>query len=272
MSDLPELSYCRPRDLDEVLAALARPGARIYAGGTDLLVALAARRPWTAAVRELVDVKRLECLHGIVDIGDSLRVGAAVTAAALAANPLVRRVVPALAEAAAATSSPALRGRGTVGGNIVTSHPAGDVATALLGLGASVEIAGEDGPRELPLAELMTPRARPWPRKRLVVAVNVPKLRSSAFVKLGPRAAFSRSIVAVAVSITDGRVRVALGGMHTRPFLAERTAAAYAGGGGVRAALGREARPPTDGLASAEHRLQLGEALLDRALARARKR
>lgn len=272
MSDLPELSYCRPRDLDEALAALARPGARIYAGGTDLLVALTARRAWAKTVRELVDIKRLEAMCGIVDVGDSLRVGAAVTAAALAASRLVRRATPALAEAAAATSSPALRRRGTVGGNLVTPHPAGDVATALLVLGASVEIAADDGPREIPLAELMTPRARAWPRKRLVVAVKVPKSPSSAFVKLGSRAAFSRSIVAVAVSITDDGVRVALGGMHTRPFLAERTAAALAAGGAVRAALRREARPPADGLASAEHRLHLGEALLDRALVRVRKR
>lgn len=272
MSDLPELSYCRPRDLDEALAALARRGARIYAGGTDLLVALSARRAWTRAVRELVDIKRLKALDGIVDVGDSLRIGAAVTAAALAASRLARRATPALAEAAAATSSPALRRRGTVGGNIVTPHPAGDVATALLALGASVEIADEDGCREIPLAELMPPQARAWPRKQLVVAVKVPKSPSSVFVKLGSRAAFSRSVVAVAVSITDDGVRVALGGMHARPFLAERTAAALAAGGAVRAALRAEARPPADGLASAEHRVQLGEALLDRALVRVRKR
>ena len=91
MSDLPELSYCRPRDLDEALAALARPGTRIYAGGTDLLVALTARRRWTGTVRELVDIKRLDATHGIVDVGDSLRIGAAVTAAALAnSNPTTR--------------------------------------------------------------------------------------------------------------------------------------------------------------------------------------
>lgn len=271
MSDLPQLSYCRPRDLDEALAALARPGARVYAGGTDLLVALSARRAWTSTVRELVDIKRLKGLHGIVDVGDALRIGAAVTAAALAESRLARRATPALAEAAAATSSPALRRRGTVGGNIVTPHPGGDVTTALLALGATVEIVDDDGPREIPLAELITPRAPAWPRKRLVLAVTVPKRPSSAFVKLGSRAAFSRSIVAVAVSVTDDAVRVALGGMHRRPFLAARTAAAIAAGGTVHAALRREARPPADGLASAEHRLKLGEALLDRALARVRK-
>ena len=83
-------------------------------------------------------------LDGIVDVGDSLRVGAAVRPHTLAASRLARRVAPALAEAAAATSSPALRRRGTVGGNIVTPHPAGDVATALLALGATVEIADND--------------------------------------------------------------------------------------------------------------------------------
>ena len=270
MSDLPELSYCRPRDLDEALAALQHPGARIYAGGTDLLVALTARSAWTRSLRALVDIKRLEPVHGITDTGASLRVGAAVTAAELAASRLVRRAVPALAEAAAATSSPALRRRATVGGNIVTPRPTGDVTTALLALGATVEIADEDGPAEIPLAALVTPRSRSWPQQRLLVAVHVPKRPLSAFEKLGSRAAFSRSIVAVAVSAADDGVHVALGGMNQRPFLAARTADAVERGLALGASLRRDSRPPDDGVASPQYRLQLAEVLIERALARGR--
>jgi carbon-monoxide dehydrogenase medium subunit len=273
MSDLPEFSYCRPRHLDEALAALARPAARIYAGGTDLLVALTSRRPWPGATRELVDIKDLEAVHGIVDSGESLRIGAAVTAAEVAASRLVRRHAPALAQAAAETSSPSLRRRGTVGGNIVTPHPAGDMTTALLALSATVDLAGVDANASVPLADLVTTRVSAWPRKRLVVAVRVRKNPRSAFEKLGSRAAFSRSLVAVSASISgDERVSVALGGMHARPFCAVRVAAAIESGHGLHAALRREARPPVDGLASCEHRLRLAEALIERALARLRKR
>ena len=130
MSDLPDLAYVRPRHLGAARAALARPGAHVYAGGTDLLVALHERRPWARFVRTLVDVKALAPARGIVARGNTVRIGALVTAAELAASPLVRRAAPVLAEAARLTSSPALRRRGTVGGNLATPHPAGDVATA----------------------------------------------------------------------------------------------------------------------------------------------
>jgi carbon-monoxide dehydrogenase medium subunit len=272
MSDLPELSYCRPRDIDEVVSVLARPGARIYAGGTDLVVALTAREAWTGAVRELVDIKHVDAMHGIADAGDSLRIGAAVTAAELAGSRLVRRAAPALAEAAAATSSPALRRRGTVGGNIVTARPTGDVTTALLALGATVEIVGPKGRAESMLTELVTMRSQAWPRKRLVVAVRVPKSPRSAYEKLGSRAAFSRAIVAVAVVATADGARIALGGMHARPFLAARTGDALARGRALGGSLRRESRPPDDGIASVEHRLHIAEVLIARAYARVRAR
>src|SRR5262245_22487625 len=112
MSDLPELSYCRPRHLDDALRALARPGACAYAGGTDLLVALTTRAPWTAGVRELVDIKELDVARGVTEVDDALRIGALTTADELAASRLVTREAPALAEAARVTSAPALRRRG----------------------------------------------------------------------------------------------------------------------------------------------------------------
>ncbi|MBL0172136.1 MAG: FAD binding domain-containing protein [Gemmatimonadaceae bacterium] len=57
MSDLPILSYCRPGSVEGVLHALQRRGARIYAGGTDLLVALRQRHASVRTVRVLVDIK-----------------------------------------------------------------------------------------------------------------------------------------------------------------------------------------------------------------------
>ncbi len=86
MSDLPELSYTRPRTVPEAIAALKRRGARAYAGGTDLLVAMAARRPWVGAVSELVDIKNLAAAKGISERGASLRIGALTTTAELAAT------------------------------------------------------------------------------------------------------------------------------------------------------------------------------------------
>lgn len=267
-SDLPTLRYSRPRGLDEALAAIARPGACIYAGGTDLLVALSERRPWTRFVRDIVDIKQLDAARGIATRGAELRIGALVTAHELAAHPAVRRQATVLAEAASLTSAPALRRRGTLGGNLITPHPAGDVTTALLALGAMVEVADDGAVSELPLADFMTSQAQQWPRQRLILAVRVPRARGSAFEKVAARTGFSRSLVAVAVTVVGRRLQVALGGLHLRPFLATRTAAALQQGDPVSAALAAECRPPADGLEA--HRLHLAEVLIARALTRAR--
>lgn len=272
MADLPPLSYVRPRDLGEAAEAIARPGACIYAGGTDLVVALTERRPWALFVREIVDVKQLEAAQGVRRIGDRLRIGALVTMEELASSALVRRRTPALAEAAAATAAPALRRRGTIGGNVTTPHPAGDVATALLALAATVEVL--DGPRvrNVPIATFMAAQAAAWPRQQLIVAVTVATCRRSAFEKAGLRPSFSRSVAAVGVAVAGGRVTVALGGMHDRPFVATAVAAAIADGGAIRAPLAVECRPPDDGVVSAAYRFRLAESLIARTLPRAARR
>ena len=265
-TDLPPLSYVRPRTLDEALAALVRPGRRIYAGGTDLLPALFARRSWTDGVTALVDVKDLAAARGIEDRTERLRIGALVTAAELAASPLVRRTAPVLATAARVSASPALRHRGTVGGNIATPHPAGDVATALLALDATVELIDGGAPREVPLGALLAPDASPWPRDRLLLAVHVAKRPRSAFEKLGGRRGFSRALVAAAVALDGPRVTVALGGMHARPFAAHASAAALAAGAPLAPALAAECRPPVrDDLPGVDYRLHAAAVLITRA-------
>ncbi len=253
------------------MQALARPRACVYAGGTDLLVALTARQPWTAGISELVDIKHLDAAKGIAALRDSLRIGALVTADELASSAIVRREASALAEAAAVTSAPALSRRGTVGGNIVTPHPAGDVVTALLALDATAEVLEDGATSERPLADFMTSRSRKPSRGRLIVAVTIRNCRLSAFEKFGPRAAFSRSIVSACVTVLDGTVRVALGGLSSRPFLAAKTAAAAAEGHPLKAALMEECRPPFDGRAPVSYRLALADALVGKALLRARR-
>jgi len=234
-------------------------------------VALAAREPWTAGISELVDIKDLDAAKGVAALRDTLRIGALVTADELASSVLVRREAPALAEAAAVTSAPALRRRGTVGGNIVTPHPAGDVVTALLALDATAEVLENGVARESALADLLAPGSKKPARARLILAVKFRKCRLSAFEKLGSRAAFSRSIVSTCVVVRDDTLRVALGGLGARPFLAASAAIAVAEGRPLSAALRAECHSPGDGPTPSTHRFQLADTLVARALARARR-
>lgn len=276
MSDLPPLAYCRPDSLASVLEALERRGACLYAGGTDLLVALSQRREWVRSVRELVDIKNLVEAQGITDLGPVLRIGSLTTAAQLAASRPVRRYARALAEAAEETSAPLLRARGTVGGNLATPHPAGDVTTALLALNATVELAAPRSALRLASVEHLLRHfsahraARPI-GKKLIVAIHVPKCRQSAFEKFGTRRAFSRSVIAVAVAIHAQGTSVAIGGIGERPFLATNLSTDVDARAALTRALGADARSANDPdyLTS---RLLLAEALIARAHARACRR
>jgi xanthine dehydrogenase YagS FAD-binding subunit len=113
---LPDFSYIRVRTVKEAMAQLDADGARLHAGGTDLLGCL---RDDVFTAARVVSIGGLEELRGIKESADGgLRIGPMVTISALAENDLVNRRYPALARAAAEVASPQLRNQGTVGGNL----------------------------------------------------------------------------------------------------------------------------------------------------------
>ncbi len=188
---IPPFAYTRVTSVKEAVAALAAPGARPSAGGTDLL---GCARDDVFAVKTIVSLGRIEALRGIGDTADGgLRVGALTTIAEIAGHAAVRERYRALAEAAASVASPQLRNQGTLGGNLcqrprcwfyrggydcarkggdtcyaVTGdnryhclfggstclivHPS-DTATALSALGATIAIAGPRGERAVPIED-----------------------------------------------------------------------------------------------------------------------
>jgi carbon-monoxide dehydrogenase medium subunit len=267
MLDLPDLEYSRPRALSEALDALSRPGSCVYAGGTDLLLALSARAPWTVGLRRLVDVKTIPEARGITDAGDHLRIGALVTAAELADDHLVRREAPALAQAAAATAAPALRRRGTVGGNIAMAHPAADVTTALLALDArvaSIDVGGSAEVEELSLENVLSSWDR-TERTRLLLSVTIAKQPRCAFTKFPSRLGFGRSLVCVGMAVDGERVRVALGGLAERPVHAVEVSSAVQRQAALADALAHECHPADDDVcASPAYRLRLAATLIER--------
>jgi len=113
---LPNFTYVRPSTLNDAVRQLASPGARIHAGGSDLLGCL---RDGVFTAEKIVALGRLDSLRGITQSGaGGLRIGALTSVADVAASALVKERYTALAEAAAAVGSPQLRNQGTLGGNI----------------------------------------------------------------------------------------------------------------------------------------------------------
>jgi len=187
---LPNFTYLRAKTVTEAVRALAAPGARLHAGGTDLLGCL---RDGVFKADKLVSVSGMAALRGIAKVPTGgLRIGALTTLADVAANKDVVRDYPALAQAALAVGSPQLRNQGTIGGNVCQRprcwyfrgdfhclrkggdtcyamqgenryhaifgasaccmvHPS-DTAVALVALGARARITGPGGARTVPLS------------------------------------------------------------------------------------------------------------------------
>ena len=205
---LPTFSYVKPASIGEAIRELSTPGARVHAGGTDLLGCL---RDRVLTASKLVSLNGLAELHGVSELPNGgLRIGALTTLAELAAHPLVQRRFHALSAAAGAAASPQLRNQGTVGGNLcqrprcwyyrgdfpcarkggdtcyakegenqlhaifggdvcVMVHPS-DTAPALMALDASVRLVGPGGSRTVALDAFFVPAGKDHTRETVVEA------------------------------------------------------------------------------------------------------
>jgi 4-hydroxybenzoyl-CoA reductase subunit beta len=117
MLRLPAFGYAAPDSVDETLALLAHtPGARLMAGGTDLLPNL---KFGVEEAGVVVSLRRVPGLDTVVAHPDgTVELGARLTLEALAADPLVNDRFPALARAAGLAGGPNQRRTGTLGGNV----------------------------------------------------------------------------------------------------------------------------------------------------------
>jgi xanthine dehydrogenase YagS FAD-binding subunit len=108
--------YQSAASIDDALAELGKPSARPLGGGTDLLVAMEAGLDQADT---LVDLTRIGSLDSVTTATDgAMSIGAAVRLEQIAEHPDIRSRFPALALAAAAVGTPALRAMGTLGGNL----------------------------------------------------------------------------------------------------------------------------------------------------------
>jgi len=194
---MPSFKYVRPGSLDEAVRLAAADGARLHAGGTDLLGCL---RDGVFGADTLVSLTGCDTLRGVRETADGgLAIGALTPVSQVAEHPLVRERYPALAQGAAAVASPQLRHQGTLGGNLCQKPrcwyyrnegflclrkgggmcyaEAGqnqfhaifgsgglcyvvhpsDTAPALVAFEASVRVAGPRGKRTISVAELYVP-------------------------------------------------------------------------------------------------------------------
>jgi 4-hydroxybenzoyl-CoA reductase subunit beta len=283
MDALPEFELVHPKSLDDVIRArAAHPHSQLLGGGTDLVVNI---RRGIVAPDVLIDVNHVAELRTLAADASTIEIGASVTLAELAANPAVIAHYPVVAQAAHFIAGPTHRNMGTVGGNLCLDtrclfynqsewwrsannhclkttgdicHVApksrgvcfatysGDLAPALLTLGAEVDLAGPQGKRTVPLESLYIGFSRqdqpvtetlgdgkyylslrPGEFVSAVRARNTPGLRS-AYDKIRIRRSIEYPVTGVAVALrrdgdTLADLRVAFTGTNPRPVLLDGT-------------------------------------------------
>jgi xanthine dehydrogenase small subunit len=232
-------SYTNPTTLAELWSCLAaRPQAKIVCGGTDLSLTLTKR---FVDLPELVSVEGIPELRGVTRDGDAWRVGATTLLADLEAHCLQHphtSLVP-LLRMLRYFASRQIKNRATVGGNLCNASPIGDLAPALLCLGATAHLRAAAGPREVPLDEFfLAYRKTALQPGEILAAVTIPDLPASARAgayKVSKRRELDISTVAAGlrVDLDDaGRVaaaRLAFGGMAATPARARALEAALVG-------------------------------------------
>lgn len=113
---MPNFSYIRPRSLKEAIQHLSSDGARVHAGGTDLLGCLRDNIFGTKKVVSISGLKELRFIRETKEGG--LRIGTLTTLSEIAHSKRVKDRYPGLAKAASEVASPQLRNQGTIGGNL----------------------------------------------------------------------------------------------------------------------------------------------------------
>ena len=230
-----EFEYYRAGSVAEAHELLAaHPGAKLLAGGHSLIPLLKLRLATPAAV---VDIGRVGELRGITNGGGALRIGALTTHAEIAASAKVQAHAAALAEAAGQIGDPAVRNRGTIGGNVAHADPASDLPTVLTALGATFTASGPGGERSLAAADFFQGMmATALDEREILTAIHVPAAGAgsgSAYAKFSHPAS-RYAVVGVAATLTAAggsctSAAVVVGGVTAAPVRCGSVEAALVG-------------------------------------------
>ncbi|MBI3198327.1 MAG: xanthine dehydrogenase small subunit [Rhodospirillales bacterium] len=264
-------AFFAPRSLAELLKLrAAHPDALLLAGATDLgLLASRSRKPPAAVIH----VAHVPDLTAIMQDKARITIGAAATYAD--AMPTLITAYPALKTYLARLGSRQIRSLGTIGGNIGTASPIGDMPPVLLALEASLKLVSVRGARDLPLEEFFLGyRKTALAPDEVIQSISMPKLWPGEFFfcdKVSKRRDQDISTVAAGyrLRIKSGRiedVRIGFGGMAATPKRARHVEAALLKEGftAAMAAVPKDFQPIDDWRGSAAYRLQVAANLLRR--------
>jgi aerobic carbon-monoxide dehydrogenase medium subunit len=228
--------YHRPKSVDEVVALLSEFGdeGRVIAGGHSLIPMMKLR---LAEPSHLIDLRGLDSLKGIEQVGAAIEIGAMTTQHEVLASDLLAETCPILHEAARLIADPQVRYCGTLGGNVANGDPGNDMPAVMQCLGADYVLTGPKGTRQVPAREFyeaayFTARAD----DELLTKISIPTPAAGhgyAYEKLkrkvGDYATAAAAVVLTMQGKTCESASVALTNVGSTPLYAEAAGEALTG-------------------------------------------
>jgi CO/xanthine dehydrogenase FAD-binding subunit len=281
---LKDFEYTTPQTLREAVALLAEKGegARVLAGGTDLIVQLRIKR---LQPERVVDVKNIPEVNELsYGPRKGLTIGAAVPCHRLYEDAEIAARYPGLIDSASIIGGIQIQGRATFGGNVCNSSPSADSTPVLIAYGATCEIAGPNGRRQIAVEDFCTAPGRNLLQPgELMVSLQIPpaqKHSGAHYLRFIPRNEMDIAVVGVGayVELANRKkefktVRIALGAVAPTPLFARATGDLLVGREVSAEAIEEAAeaakaiaRPISDMRGTAEFRTHLVGVLTKRAL------
>lgn len=282
-----QFDYHAPNTIDEALTLLAAnpDEAKILAGGHSLIPAMKLRLAQPAL---LVDIGRIKDLSYIREEGDQILIGAMTTHYQLESSTLLKKICPLLPECASHIGDVQVRNKGTIGGSVAHSDPAGDWPAAMIALRAEMVAVGKNGERIIKaddfFVDLLTTALGTG---EILREIRVPKPSGRfghAYQKVRhPASGFA--VVGVAVALQIGAsgycdsVAVGITGVASKAYRAGAVEQALQGQQLNDQAIAQAASLATDGVdansdlyASEDYRRHLAKVYTKRAIQTARER
>jgi aerobic carbon-monoxide dehydrogenase medium subunit len=282
---IPEsFEYYTPKSLAEATRLVGQFGAdgKLLAGGHSLIPLMKLR---LASPKHLIDLGRIAELSYIREDGEKIQIGALATHYMLESSELLKSRCPLLPETGREIGDVQVRNKGTIGGSLAHSDPAGDWPAAIVALDADMQAVSARGERWIPAKEFFVDLlATSLAPDEILTSIRVPVLPArggDAYAKLHhPASGFAVVGVAARVVLDEKgslqEVRVGITGVGPKAYRPAAVEGALRGKSASAKRLAEACAHAADGVevnsdlfASAEYRAHLATVYTRRAIEKA---
>jgi xanthine dehydrogenase small subunit len=221
------VTYFRPVNLKELKNYLNKINNFQYlAGGTDFNL----QRPIiNTKESNLICLSDIKELNSIKHLKDKIVLGGAVTIENFMES--IRSNIPEIIEILQRFGSPQIRNQGTIGGNLCTSSPIGDIAPILLIFNTNLNLFGRNGTRKVNIKNFFRGyRKNILKKDEIISSIEIPYANKKNKIfswKLSKRYDQDISTVSLAINIQMQNniikeLHIAAGGVAATPILLEK--------------------------------------------------